>query len=89
MASVPATGTAANAVKQSGGGIVIPPEDPEILAGAILDLYDHRQKAEALGRAGRKFALEHYAFEEALNRYEAMFAATCASWASPAGEIAK
>ncbi|WP_017718213.1 glycosyltransferase family 4 protein [Kamptonema formosum] len=89
VASVPATGTAATAVKQSGGGIVIPPEDPEILAGAIFDLYEHREKAEALGRAGRNFALEHYAFEEALTRYEEMFAAVCASWASPAGELAK
>ena len=75
VASVPATGTAARAVEQSGGGIVVAPEAPEALAEAILDLYHHPAKAESLGQQGRKFAETHYAFEQALNQYEALFAA--------------
>ena len=73
IASVPTTGTAADAVRHSGGGIVVPPEDPQTLANAILDLYQNPQKTELLGRQGRQHALEHYSFEEAVNRYERLF----------------
>jgi colanic acid biosynthesis glycosyl transferase WcaI len=75
IASVPAAGTAARALQESGGGIVVPPEDPEALAAAILDLYKNPQKARTLGKQGRKFAVEHYSFEQALESYEALFQA--------------
>ena len=73
IASVPTTGTAAEAVRQSGGGIIVPPEEPRTLANAILDLYENPQKTELLGRQGRQHALEQYSFEEAINRYEGLF----------------
>ncbi|MEM9213772.1 MAG: glycosyltransferase family 4 protein [Cyanobacteria bacterium P01_F01_bin.150] len=73
LASVPTTGTAADAVRRSGGGIVVPPEEPQTLANAILDLYQNPQKADFLGRQGRQHALEQYSFEEAINRYERLF----------------
>ncbi|HEY9622111.1 MAG TPA: glycosyltransferase family 4 protein [Crinalium sp.] len=75
VASVPLTGTAARAVRQSGGGVVVAPEQPELLANAILDLYQNPSKAEFLGRQGRQYAMEHYSFDKALNRYEALFSA--------------
>ncbi|ABA20360.1 Glycosyl transferase, group 1 [Trichormus variabilis ATCC 29413] len=73
IASVPDKGTAAKAIKQSGGGIVVPPEDPQALATAILDLYKHPEKAKTLGYNSRKYAVEQYAFEQALNQYESLF----------------
>jgi colanic acid biosynthesis glycosyl transferase WcaI len=73
IASVPKNGTAAKAVRQSGGGIVVPPEDPEALAMATLDLYKHPEKAKTLGYNSRKYAMEQYAFEQALNQYENLF----------------
>lgn len=73
VASVPATGTAAKAVQQSGGGLVVAPEDPKSLAGAIEALYNHPEKAQMLGQQGRKYAVDHYSFEQALNRYESLF----------------
>ncbi|MBD2462893.1 glycosyltransferase family 4 protein [Oscillatoria sp. FACHB-1407] len=73
VASVPLTGTAARAVTQSRGGVVVPPEEPKALADAVLDLYQNPDKAETLGQQGRQYAMEHYAFEQALNRYEALF----------------
>lgn len=79
VGSVPATGTAAKAIKNSEGGIVVPPEDPEALANAILDLYNNPEKTEALGRQGREYAIAHYAFEETLNKYEALFEEVIAS----------
>ncbi|MFE1745650.1 glycosyltransferase family 4 protein [Coleofasciculus sp. H7-2] len=73
LASVPASGTAAKAVQHSGGGVVVPPEDPEALAAAILDLYQNPDKAETLGQQGRQYAIENYSFEHALEQYEKLF----------------
>jgi colanic acid biosynthesis glycosyl transferase WcaI len=74
VASVPQDGTAARAVQRSGGGVVVKPESSYHLAEAILDLYNNPEKTAALGQQGRAHAMEHYAFEQALNRYESLFA---------------
>lgn len=73
VGSVPSHGTAAQAIKQSGGGVVVPPEDPQALAKAILDLYSHPEKVKTFGYKSRQFAVEEYAFEQALNQYESLF----------------
>ena len=73
VASVPDSGTAARAIRQSGGGIVAPPEDPQELANAVLDLYEHPEKVKTLGYNSRKFATEQYSFEQALKNYESLF----------------
>ena len=75
IASVPANGTAARAVTRSGGGVIVAPEEPEALAAEILRLYLHPDKAAALGEQGRRYAVEHYGIERALDRYEALFRA--------------
>ncbi len=73
VASVPASGTAAKAVRKSGGGIVVGPESAAALATAVLDLYTHPAKATKLGKKGRQSALESYSFEQAIAQYEALF----------------
>jgi colanic acid biosynthesis glycosyl transferase WcaI len=83
IASVPATGTAARAILKSEGGIVVPPEDPEALAQAILELYRHREKLKALAERGRKYAEQNYAFDLSLNRYEQLFAKVQEFWGKP------
>ncbi|HEY9877763.1 MAG TPA: glycosyltransferase family 4 protein [Leptolyngbyaceae cyanobacterium] len=75
LASVPRDGTAARAVLRSGGGMVVEPENPTALAQGILNLYHNREKAESLGRQGRQYALEHYSFEQAIERYERLMKA--------------
>ncbi|MEH1967534.1 MULTISPECIES: glycosyltransferase family 4 protein [unclassified Nostoc] len=72
VASVPNNGTAARAIRQSGGGVIVPPEDPQALAMAILDLYQNPEKVKTLGYKSRQYAVEHYAFEQALNQYESL-----------------
>ncbi|MEH1799894.1 MAG: glycosyltransferase family 4 protein [Nostoc sp.] len=72
VASVPDNGTAARAIRQSGGGIIVPPEDPQALAIAILDLYQNPEKVKTLGYKSRQYAVEQYAFEQALNQYESL-----------------
>lgn len=73
VASVPEYGTAAKAIRQSGGGVIVPPEDHKALAQAILDLYKHPEKVKTLGYNSRQYAVEQYAFEQALNQYESLF----------------
>jgi colanic acid biosynthesis glycosyl transferase WcaI len=73
VASVPLAGTAARAIQQSGGGIVVEPEQPDQLAAAILHLQQNPIEAEALGLQGRKYAVLNYSFDQALSRYEELF----------------
>lgn len=73
VAAVPSHGTAAQAVRSSGGGLVVEPQNPHELAKTIQHLYDNPQTAERLGRQGRIHALNEYSFEQALNRYENLF----------------
>lgn len=73
IASVPLNGTAAEVVRSSSGGLVVPPEDVNALAGAMWELYKDREKAENLGKCGREYALKHYSFQQALDTYENLF----------------
>jgi colanic acid biosynthesis glycosyl transferase WcaI len=73
LASVPDAGTAAKAVKTSGGGWVVPPEDPQAIAQAIRQLKAAPDTLEQLSQQGRQYALDNYSFGEALDRYEALF----------------
>ena len=73
VASVPDSGTAARAIRQSGGGVLVPPEEPSGLADAVLDLYKHPEKVKTLGYNSRKYAVEQYSFDQALNNYESLF----------------
>ncbi|MBW4610322.1 MAG: glycosyltransferase family 4 protein [Hassallia sp. WJT32-NPBG1] len=72
VASVPDNGTAARAIRQSGGGVVVTPEDSQALATAVLDLYEHPEKVKTLGYNSRQFAIEQYSFDQALNNYESL-----------------
>lgn len=73
IASVPIDGTAARGVQQSNGGVIVPPEDPEALAQQVLELYHNPDKAKQLGAQGRRYAMENYSLENALNQYENLF----------------
>ena len=73
LAAVPSKGTAAMAIRNSGGGILIPPDDPRALAAAVRLLYAHPEEVERLGERGRRHAMSIYGFQNALDRYEALF----------------
>ncbi|MEL6777098.1 MAG: glycosyltransferase family 4 protein [Cyanobacteria bacterium J06597_16] len=72
VASVPASGSAAEAVLRSGCGVVVEPESPTALTKAIQALYDKPEQLDALGSKGRKFAIDHYSFDQAINAYESL-----------------
>lgn len=70
IASVPWDGSAAEAVRQSGSGIIVEPESPTDLAQAIQSLCENPSQQEALGKRGRQFAVDNYSFQQAINAYE-------------------
>lgn len=72
IASVPANGSAAEAVRQSGSGLVVEPESPTELAKAIEALYNDPQRVEEFSKRGRQFAIDNYSFDQAINAYEAL-----------------
>jgi glycosyltransferase involved in cell wall biosynthesis len=53
-------GEGARIMAESGGGVVIPPEDAEQLAKAILELAADPAKCRQLGEKGRKYVIENY-----------------------------
>lgn len=72
IASVPKTGSAAEAVIQSGCGLVVEPESPTALTKAVQSLYDDPAQRERLGKKGRQFAIDNYSFEQAISAYESL-----------------
>ena len=74
VASVPGSGAAAQAVRDSGGGLVVEPEKPNALAKAIQTLYNDPARVEQLGKKGRAFAIANYSFEQSLEGYESLLA---------------
>jgi colanic acid biosynthesis glycosyl transferase WcaI len=89
VGSVPATGTAARAIKLSGGGIIVEPESPDAMAAAVHDLYANPTFCTRLGNAGRQFAEENYSLEQALDRYEWLFYHILANRKSTVGILPK
>lgn len=79
VASVPLNGTAATAVERSGGGVVVEPENKEALATKILELYENPHELKRLGDRGREYAVEHYALNKAITKYEKLFEKLVAS----------
>jgi len=55
-----ARGEAARLVQQAGAGLVVPPGDPEALAGALRRLHSDPGLVLGLGRAGRAYAEAHF-----------------------------
>ncbi|HUS89053.1 MAG TPA: glycosyltransferase WbuB, partial [Desulfosporosinus sp.] len=53
----------------SGGGIVLPPEEPELLARAILELKKDPARCREMGKQGREFVSLHYAWSSIVARW--------------------
>jgi colanic acid biosynthesis glycosyl transferase WcaI len=73
IGSVPASGTAARAIKDSGAGMVVEPESATALAEALLELYRNPALTKQLGNKARQYAIERYSGEQVLERYNELF----------------
>lgn len=54
-------------------GILVPPDDPESLARAILRLAGDPDLRAAMGRAGREFVRQYYTWERSLDLMSALY----------------
>jgi glycosyltransferase involved in cell wall biosynthesis len=64
-------GAAADLVRDSGAGIVVPPSDAAALAQAICRLRDLPQEdREAMGRRGREYLVTKYSMQTVIAQYE-------------------
>ncbi|MDR3587456.1 MAG: glycosyltransferase family 4 protein [Desulfosporosinus sp.] len=62
-------GEGAKIVVDSGGGIVLPPEEPELLAQAILELKKDPERCRKMGKLGREFVSLHYSWSSIVARW--------------------
>jgi glycosyltransferase involved in cell wall biosynthesis len=70
-----------NPVEEAGAGISVPPEDPEKLAAAVLDLY-HKTSAERelMGLNGRRYVEENHDFRKLALRLEEVLLTSIAEY---------
>ena len=62
-------GESAEILERSGAAKVVPPGDPEALAGAVRELLAGPERLAAMGEAGRAFVSEEYSREKLARRY--------------------
>jgi glycosyltransferase involved in cell wall biosynthesis len=60
-------------------GVLVEPQDPEGLAGAVVGLLRDPERATAMGRAGRERRLAEFTIEAAVGRVEALYEELCAA----------
>lgn len=71
LAAIDADTAAASLLRESGGAVLVPPEDPVALAAAMEELRDDPARRAELGRSGRRFAETRLARKVVLPRLEA------------------
>ncbi len=62
-------GEAAEIIKQSGGGIVVPPENPQELAKTLEALVDDSERLADMAKKGRKFAESERKYSKLARQY--------------------
>jgi hypothetical protein len=53
-------GETAAVIRNSGGGIVVPPNDAQAMADAVIQLYNDPGRRAEMGRMGRRYVEENY-----------------------------
>jgi hypothetical protein len=71
-----AAGESARILREAGGGLVVPPEDPEALAKAIRWLAANPEDARAMGLRGREFARRYRRADQAAQLEAVLLEAT-------------
>lgn len=66
-------GGPAELARAAGAGVRVPPGDASALADALVELLADRDRADAIGRAGREWALRHLSLERMVDGFEAQY----------------
>jgi glycosyltransferase involved in cell wall biosynthesis len=75
----PSHGAFTEIVNTAGGGVLVTPGDPDLLADALFALLVDRERAQALGRAGADGVRQHYSLEQMAKSAEAVYVEAGAS----------
>lgn len=70
VASVNSGSQVARVVGESGGGVVLPPEDPQTLADAVVKLRNAPETLAKMSTRARKYAREHWAGDHIMAHME-------------------
>ncbi len=54
-------------------GVLVPPEDPEALAQALITVLRYPETARRLGEAGRRLVLAEYTMDRVVQQYETLY----------------
>jgi colanic acid biosynthesis glycosyl transferase WcaI len=68
VASLPADGYPAQIVRDADAGYVLPPDDPEAVAGLLAELKEHPLGLAQMGLNARRYAEEHFSRQKVLPR---------------------
>ncbi len=60
-------------VGDSETGILVPPKDGEAIAAAIIELLDWPEKAQAMGKAGRRRVEKLFSSQAMAKKYETLY----------------
>jgi len=63
-------GDAPKLVREASCGVVLPPEDPDVLAKAVLDLYNDRDMCMEMGKNGHEYAERNLSLHNVAEQYE-------------------
>ncbi len=74
LASLPLGGDAPKLITRAGCGISLPPDNPGLMANAILQLYQDSELRNKMGANGRRYAVKHLSLHAWVPRLENIFA---------------
>lgn len=70
VAAMPEENPAADMIRSSGAGVVVPPDEPAGLSTAVTDLLARPADLELRGKAARTYAEAHFAIEPIADQWE-------------------
>jgi len=54
-------------------GLLVPPENADALAGALVQLFRNPEQARQIGSAGQRFAVENFSFERLIRDVDELY----------------
>ena len=64
-----ANGEGTQMIRESGGGMVVPPGDPESIAWAVLALTNDRSAAEVMGSSARRYVEQNFRWNDLIGNW--------------------